>query len=64
MGIKTYQADVPYVKVLQMNDIIEMNYTQDNVAFFDIELWDKEGFPKDYGKTKFMCIGAISGNNE
>ena len=59
-GIKTYEADLPYVKVLLMNDVVKVNYSEENVAFFDIELWDKDGFPKEYGGTKFMCVGAIT----
>lgn len=58
LGVKTYESDIPYIKVLLMNDVLRVNYDLDNIAFFDVELYDYE-FPKEYGKYKFRCIGAM-----
>lgn len=59
-GVKTYEADIPYVKVLMLNNVIRIDYDKENVAYLDIELWDKDGFPSQYGKTKIVCVGVMT----
>ena len=57
-GLLLGECDILYWRRLCIDRSIEFDYCIDNVLYVDIEVDDSQGFPKEYGKYKILCIGA------
>lgn len=54
-GIQTYEADIPFVYRLIYDEKFEVQYDPSQIAFVDIEVYDKDGMPQD-GEKPVLSI--------
>jgi DNA polymerase elongation subunit (family B) len=62
-GIKTYEADIPYVRRIFIDKIFDVHYWPERVLWIDLELDDSKGLPAKYGYYKILSA-AVSWDGE
>jgi len=57
IGIKTYEADIPYVRRLLVDGEYKVNF-DGCIVYVDIEMDDSNGMPVNYGHDKIVSIAV------